>query len=103
MRNSIIIVVLSTLCACGALLYQKYDHVKGYGSTTGGQMATAAIWLLVAILAGIGFGMILKNFWIGVAAFVVIYIASYVIRRVFESLMIKKHSGKDKKSTAQNN
>jgi len=80
----------SVLLAGGALFYQKRDHVNGYGSTMGGEMTTGAMWLLVAILAGVGIGMILNMFWGGVATFIAIYAASFGIRRVFESMMMRK-------------
>jgi len=99
-NTGIILISFSAFCACWALFFQKRDHVKGYGSTMGGEMTVAAIWSLVAVLAGIGAGMILKWFW-GVVTFVVIYVLSYGIRSVFESMMVRTRLGRGTKTPNQ--
>jgi len=83
----VILVLLSVLCAGVALLYQRSDHVKGYGSTMGGEMTAGAIWSLAAILAGTGTGILSAWYW-GIATFLAVYAASFKIRGVLESTLM---------------
>ncbi len=94
-----ILTVLSAICAGWAILYQKSDHSRDYGSTMGGEMTTAAIWSLVALTAGIGIGILSEWFW-GLAVFVGIYVGSFGLRAALASLM-SSTSGEMNKSTEQ--
>ena len=49
-------------------------------------MTAAAIWSLVALLAGVGVGILSEWFW-GVAIFVGVYVGSFAVRAAVESLL----------------
>ena len=83
-----ILVVLSVLCVGCAILYQKSDHVENYGSTMGGEMTSGAIWFLVATLAGLGNGILFKWYW-GIATFLGIYVLSFKVRGLVESMLLR--------------
>lgn len=84
----IVLSAVATVSALGALLYQVKDHVKGSGSTMGGQMTAGASWVLVAVLGGAGVAMIFKWYW-GIGAFVFIFALSYGIRTIVERVLIR--------------
>lgn len=85
-----ILIILSALCAGCAILYQRSDHVTGYGSTMGGEMTAGLLWSLSAVIGGIGTGMILKWYW-GIAVFLAVYLLGFKIRRLVESILLRAH------------
>lgn len=89
----IVLSMVAAVFALGALVYQVWDHVKGYGSTMGGQMTAGAIWALVAVLGGAGTGLIFPWYW-GIGAFVFLLALSYGIRAVLEKVLLRIRLGR---------
>ncbi len=83
----VILNVLAGLALIGAILYQRLDYSKGYGSTMGGQMTAGMIWSLAALLCGLGTGIVLTWYW-GCAAFIAVYISSFGVRTVVERVFL---------------
>ncbi len=87
--TAIICTLLSAGFITGAIIYQRRDHVQGYGSTMGGQMVSSFLWLLASVSAGIAAGMELGWYW-GIAGGIILFIGGFAVRNRLESISSRK-------------
>lgn len=82
---AIVCLAASGLMIGYALYYQRRDMVPGYGGTMGGEMTVGLIWLLAALLFGLGVAAFVP-WYLAILSCLALVALSFVARRLVASV-----------------